>query len=437
MVPTPTQFHHYIPRFILKSFADNFLLKRSNSEFIADTSGIFKPTSPSGVQLGGSSRGRGSSGRGNKGGAVGGAVRGGHQGGTGQAPFRHLSYYINVYRVKDHTTELSDIKRAYGVTDMYRDITADDEMKFEKLLGNLESTSATFIRKIWSGEDLSLTRSQLADMKKFLCIMMYRGENRRGQYYNIQFDLDTLTSVKRHMVHNNIKKVQDVWFDNLKWLVETPVSGIIEEFKKALNIAPKNPFAIALQYKGPIHVLELLDFGQMANNYVCIWEAEEGSEFILSEGCFGAYEGHMDVTFHNFFIVSPRYAIVLVNRLYMWNMMEKLPYRKSWFGEELHANPDTVYVNGPLPTDCVESDFSPNDVFKYRRIVVPKKDVFMVNGIFLDARTKYLTYKSPVNMLKSLRFYDKAKKDNMFKTQHDYSILKRKLFADLNRTHSS
>ncbi|KAG0249412.1 hypothetical protein BGZ95_007556, partial [Linnemannia exigua] len=73
----------------------------------------------------------------------------------------------------------------------------------------------------------------------------------------------------------------------------------------------------------------------------------------------------------------------------------------------------------------------------YRRILVPKKDVFTVNGIFLDARTKYLTYKSSASMYKSLRFYDKVKKEKMFETQHDYSILKRQLFADLNRTHSS
>ncbi|KAF9913034.1 hypothetical protein EC991_005902 [Linnemannia zychae] len=420
MVPTPTpthmptQFHHYIPRFILKSFADNFMLKHTNTEYIANASTIYAPTDPSGMRFGSGSKGRGSSGRGQ--------------------PSRYLTYLINLYRVADHTTELSDIKRAYGAEDMYRDITADDCMKFEKLLGNLESTSATFIRKIWSGEELSLTRAQLADMKKFLGIMMYRSEHRRGQYFNMWFDTPTLNSVRRHMEINNIQRVQDVWFDNLKWLIETPMNEIMREFHAARSLAPKDPIEIIRRYKGPIHVLELLDFGDLSSNYVCVWEAEEGSEFILSEGCFGAFEGDMGVTFHNFFVVSPRYAIVLVNRLYMWEMMEKLPFRKSWFGDELHANPDTIYVKGPLPEGFTESDFSPNDVFKYRRIIVPKKYVFTVNGIFLDARTKYLTYKSSISMYKSLRYYDKVK-DKLFGVQHDYSILKRKLFTDLNRTH--
>ncbi|KAK3811875.1 MAG: hypothetical protein J3Q66DRAFT_48945 [Benniella sp.] len=66
---------------------------------------------------------------------------------------------------------------------MYRDINEDDCMKFEKPLVKFESSSSTFIRDIWTGNDLSLTRNQLDDMKQFLAIMTYRGEHRRGQYY--------------------------------------------------------------------------------------------------------------------------------------------------------------------------------------------------------------------------------------------------------------
>ncbi|KAG0271311.1 hypothetical protein BGZ95_000889 [Linnemannia exigua] len=331
----------------------------------------------------------------------------------------------------------------YGILDMYRDITADDEMKFEKLLSNLESTSATFIRKIWSGEDLSLTRAQLADMKKFLCIMMYRGEHRWRQYNDGLLDFMTLMSVKRHMDNNNIKKVQDVWFSNIKWLIETSISDIMEEYKRAESIGPENPFLTTTKYKMPIHALELLDFGRMAQNFVCVWQAEEGSEFILSDNCFGAFEGDNGVPFHNFFIVSPRYAIVLVNQFYMRTpgMMAMMSLRKSWFSEKLHLTPQTVYVKGSPPLQggyALQAHFSPNDMFKYKRIVVPKEDVYKVNSIFLDCRRKSLTYKSAVSMFKSLRFYDKVKSDEfLFTYEHDYTILKGKLFADLNRTHSS
>ncbi|KAG0212716.1 hypothetical protein BGX28_005749 [Mortierella sp. GBA30] len=340
-----------------------------------------------------------------------------------------------MYRVRDKTTTLNDVDRAYGVENMYRDFTVDDCMMFEKLLSKLESSSATFIRKVWSGEALSLTRAQLADLKKFLAIMMYRGEHRRSQYFDDNFDISTRLSIYKHMQANKIHRIQDVWFDNLKWLIKTPTEDITEEFMRAHN-APMNPFAIATGYNGPIHVTELLDFGYMMHNYVCIWEAEEGSEFILSEGCFGAFEGDIGIQFHNFYIVSPKYAIVLVNRLYMFSNMERMPFRKSWFEKELRPNPDAIYTKGPLPTNFTAADFTATDVFKYRRVVVPKQKVYLVNSILLDARRKCLTYKSSISMYKSVRYYDKNKEE-LFDNKHDYSILKGNLFAEMNRTHSS
>ncbi|KAG0229002.1 hypothetical protein BGX31_006357 [Mortierella sp. GBA43] len=266
--------------------------------------------------------------------------------------------------------------------------------------------------------------------------MTYRSEHRRSQYYDMRFDSATLASIRKHMQHKKIQRVQDVWFDNLKWLIENPVEKVTDEYTKLHDISPGNPFSMIAGYNGPIHAVEMMDFFHLMRNYVCIWEAEEGSEFILSEGCFGAYEGHMGICFHNFYVISPRYAIVLVNRLYMMGAMDSLPFRKSWFGEELHANPKTDYKKGPPLRDFDDSNFTPDDVFHYRRILVPKKSVFLVNCIFLDARQKYLTYRSDISMFKSLRHYDKVK-ETKFDFHHDYTILKRKLFADMNRTHSS
>ncbi|KAF9913039.1 hypothetical protein EC991_005907 [Linnemannia zychae] len=282
MVPTPHKFHHYIPHFILKAFADNFSLDALHAEFIADTTTIFDPTANPGVQSGGNKRNK--------------------------------------------------------------DVTADDSMKFEKLLGTLERTSATFIRKIWKGESLSLTRTQLADMKKFLCIMMYRFEQRRDQYLGMKFDLKTLYSIKGHMYnHKNIKRVQD-------WLIETPMDVIMEEFSEAYGRPPGDPFDVTGQEKTPIHVAELVNFGNMAQNIMCVWEAEEGP-----------------------------------------------------------------------------SSFCPKTALARSKATLH----------FLGARAKYLTYKSSVSMYKYLRYYDKVKSDTFLFHEHDYTILKRKLFDDLNRTHSS
>lgn len=171
---------------------------------------------------------------------------------------------------------------------------------------------------------------------------------------------------------------------------------------------------------------------------MCIWQAEEGSEFILSEGCFGTWEGDMRDPFHTFYVVSPRYCIVLVNRLEIWRLARHLCFR-SWFEGDIHAFPDTVYKKGNPPSIPNKDFFSPEDVFKYRRIIIPKEDVYFVNSIFLDAREKSLTYNSSVSLYKSLRYYDMMKmiRRDLFKNGHDYSVLRRKLVADMNRTHSS
>ena len=237
-VETRTQFHHYIPRFILKTFADNFSL--SNTEFITATSSPnlsgFTEVKPSKLR-----------------------------------PKGRPCDYINVFRIEDHTTELANVARAYGADDMYRDVIEADCMKFEKLLAKHECTSSTFIRKIWNEEeDLSLSRIQLGDMKKFLVIMMYRSERRRSQYFNQRFDPFTEISLKRHMDHNKFSSVQAVWFENLKWIIKTPTEDIVKEYQKAIEVRAKSerPTALLSPYLGPIHASELEDFGSLMTSTI-------------------------------------------------------------------------------------------------------------------------------------------------------------------------
>ncbi|KAF9338887.1 hypothetical protein BGZ91_007651 [Linnemannia elongata] len=348
--------------FILKTFADNFPV--DNREFTKD----FSTSSPDLSWLEGK-------------------------------PSKHERskrprYNINVYRVDDHTNKPTDFSRAYGVENLYRDLTEADCMKFEDLLSKHESNSAMFIQRIRNeDEDLSLTRSQLGDMKKFLAIMMYRSEHRRSQYFNQRFDVLTEISVKRHMEHNNISNAPTVWFENLKWIIKASVDDIVKEYHKAFTarVESMRPAARSSSYQGPIHVAELEDFGYlMTDTIACIWQAETGSEFILSEGCFGAWEGEPGIQFHHFFIVSPRFAIVLVNRSCLDERPEMKLRWTSMFGDNLHVFPETVYKNGP-PSE----------------IVVPKEDVYKVNAILLDDRRESLTYKSDISMYKSLRYYNK------------------------------
>ncbi|ORZ07537.1 hypothetical protein BCR41DRAFT_399686 [Lobosporangium transversale] len=146
------------------------------------------------------------------------------------------------------------------------------------------------------------------------------------------------------MSQNNIDRVQDVWFENLKWIIKTPYDEIIKE---SSAIEPK-------------------------------WKKT------LTDKCFGAFEDENAIHFHNFYVVSPKYIVILVNCLYMWDLIKTVGLRKSWSGGELHANSVVIYTKKSMRG---AEDFTPTDVFKYKRIVVPKEKVYLGNSIILGGGT--------------------------------------------------
>ncbi|KAF9195665.1 hypothetical protein BGZ49_003012, partial [Haplosporangium sp. Z 27] len=280
---------------------------------------------------------------------------------------------------------MGDINRSYGIQDMYRDISADDCMEFEKLLSKFESSTATFIHAIISGSnDISLSRAKLLEFKKFMFIMMYRNESRRGQYLQESFDVPTRVLIENHMRFNHIGNIQEVWFRNLKWIIKTPFEEIMDEVEKANSPMRrfgrskdfadilKNSSAALREYNGPINSIELLDFSHLIMHYVCIWEAPEGSEFILTDNGFGNYEGPGGITLHNFFVISPRYVVVLSQRGFMQGSETDEILMSSWF-QDLHTKEDNPVCEYVKENPKNHEDFSPEDIFRYKRIVIPKE----------------------------------------------------------------
>ncbi|KAF9421501.1 hypothetical protein BGZ76_003966 [Entomortierella beljakovae] len=344
---------------------------------------------------------------------------------------------INMYDVRTEELTLEFSRRSYGIQNMYIDVTAEDCMELEKLLSKFESSSATFIQKILSDtKEIFLTRVQLSAFKKFLVIMTYRDASRRRQYMLDNFDQPTRESIQRHMLHNKIGTIKEVWFENLKWVIKNSAETILNEhFSHIRSTMFKNLgiLDVVRAYKGPIHISELEEFANLLKCYLCIWQAPEGSEFIITDNCFGCFEGHGPITFHHFYVVSPKYAVVMVNRSDMDRVNIgplSIPLRKSWF-EEFHLFPGCDYMNN----NGIEGA-SPDDVFRYQRIVIPKKKVYLVNSIFLDSRHKSISYKSKGSLYRTLKYYDEVK-ETMFHHRYDYSDLKKKLFVEMNRTHST
>ncbi|GJJ78099.1 hypothetical protein EMPS_10458 [Entomortierella parvispora] len=237
------------------------------------------------------------------------------------------------------------------------------------------------------------------------------------------------------MERNNIPNTQTLWFKDLKWIIQASSQDIATEYVEMVKAVGTS--GQLTSYQGPILSASMQDFGYLvASTITCMWQAEEGSEFILSDSCFGSWEGGPGYWLHNFFIVSPRMAIVLVSKMYMEGRYLGNSPGTSMFEDSLHDFPETDYKNGPPPRGFDRAThFTPDDVFKYKRIIVPKKTVYKVNSIILDNARESLTYKCSASMLKTLRYYDKVKAE-LFHEFREYPKLRRKLFMELNRTHS-
>ncbi|KAF9933393.1 hypothetical protein FBU30_005602 [Linnemannia zychae] len=400
-----TNSHYYIPRFILETFADNFTL--DDREYIMKSSNParpeFNPRKPNKLRY---------------------TVR--------------PNYGINIYNLEDQSLGVIDVPRGYGVEDMYKDITDDDGTMVEELLSKLESTCALFIRQIWNEEKIkSLTRSQDADLKKFLVSMMYRSEHWRGLSSKSIHAYDMPYPITEHMFRNRIKNFQNTWFRSLKWLVETSVEDILKEYRKlSMIFLPEIYMKPSAQYQGPIVMDDLAHFGYlMSQTFVCVWKAEEGSEFILSNSCFGCFDGEYSGHFHNFFVVSPQYAIILVSPEQTDEYRMNPRSQTLSFGDQFNAPPEVKFKKGSPPRDFIPSTFfTPHDVFNYKTVVIPKNEVYNINCIFMDSQNRRLTYKSSVSMYKSLLYYNKTIALS-FQRRHDYSTLKKRLLSELNRIH--
>lgn len=348
---------------------------------------------------------------------------------------------IKTYMIENKEICLSKTNKIYGIKNMYKDIeNKKDCMEIEKKLSYLENNCSVIIKNIKINRNkIVIKRKNLNELKRFLFVMSYRSEKRRLQYYENNFDMDTYMYIKNYRQKFKLKNSIDVWLRDLKYIVYNDHDTIIEKNlieNYGFNNIIKN--IIENIHNQEICNLILTDYINMSTCFLCIWEAEEDSEFILTDNCFGAFEGQQPgVVYHYFFIISPKLALVLSNRAYQFNKIReyhKMGFKSSWFPDKYHISPITNYIKNNINL-YNKNHYSPNDEFKYTKIKISKKDVYLINSIFLDASYKYISFLSEKNLYKTIRYYDRIKKE-MFDNKKDYVTLKKKLFNYFNRIHN-
>jgi hypothetical protein len=411
------QYHHYIPRFLLRNFAINYY----ESIFVSNKK-LFKEKKHKQNFM-----------KKNKEEAL-----------------------LQIYDRKTGQLDTSLVAKTYGYTNMYKDLDHENVMHVEEKFGKLEGRAAKTVKDIISTSreksEIVLSRKDLEDLRKFLFIMNYRNRSRLAQFTEKKFDIATWTLMENFMKEHNLKIAQEVWLQNIREILETP--------------------HMEIENNSRIFWVDRTDYKlRMFDCFLVIWQAGENDEFLITKNGFGIFEGVdakplFQFAYHWFYVISPKLVLVLCEQSFRkeigFNTEFHAGFRPSIFKNVPHppAIPKYVSVETPKyvppneygrstdknPFTAFDSYFNSiglerreDDTFTFPFVKVTSDTVHLVNTVFLNEAQPdlILTFLSHSYLYKTIiKYYKHHKKlvpTGMFKK--DFSDLKRELFKVLNKTH--
>jgi len=265
------------------------------------------------------------------------------------------------------TAELIEtpVSRTFGLVDMYRDLEgAANQHYLEEQLSRLESRTGQIIHKIRkafeAGErEVWITRPDRNMLRKFLFIMKYRGTGQHRRFYHQNaegYSEDDREPLLTYMREKGYQKPIDVWFDNIKVMLELkmdPEGEWMEELRKRVY---------------PDDAEMYIAHTQMMYLALCTPSAKD-DEFLLTENAYNIHEGpnslliHPDTgesimgcytEFHVFSVVSPKLIMVLRSFLLPIPEEDSDEEIKLWRETMLQLN--IIQHNDPLHVRSILED---------------------------------------------------------------------------------
>ncbi|KAK0194954.1 hypothetical protein F5146DRAFT_923652 [Armillaria mellea] len=332
--------------------------------------------------------------------------------------------HVFYYDLATGSLDVRSVGTIYGLKNLYRDASnLSNVNELEEKLSVLERDAAVIIDGLHSslanGKAI-LKRHDLERMRKFLFIMHYR--NCGKSYFNPDHPSDgpkIRPWLERYKAKHQCQTHTDVWLHVLRYYLDTPHSQILDVaeaeyrqygWKKILDPAA----TVDPNFE---HYETIAYHDQAERFYFCIWEANAASEFILTSQGFGLWEGTSGTgeMVHRLFVVSPRIVIVLrsnsppyegplpVNSLLLKIFQEKRTV------ELVNGESEFIFPEG-TDLDSVNLNLfrSPEDLFTFpiTRLALSETDAF--NTVLLD-NVRYdgaITFLGKERMLRTLRIYD-------------------------------
>ncbi|KAK0462559.1 uncharacterized protein EV420DRAFT_1525608 [Desarmillaria tabescens] len=336
--------------------------------------------------------------------------------------------HVFYYDLASGSLDVRSIGTIYGLKNLYRDASNPSNVnELEEKLSVLERDAAVIIEglhsSLSSGKAI-LKRHDLQRLRKFLFIMHYRKLGVRGSYFNPDHPTGgpPLRSwLECYKTKHQCQTHTDVWLHVLRYYLDTPHPQILNHAQALYDQhgREKVDSAAATHIDPNFEHYEAVAYYMQAEDYfLCIWEANAASEFILTSG-FGLWEGISGIGnhIHRIFVVSPRIAVVLrsVSHVYeggpipvnssLLKIRQEKPTVKLVNGESAFVFPEGMDQSSSTNWNLFRL---PDDLFTFpiTKLSLSETDAF--NNVLL-ANVKYdgaITFLGKERMLRTIRVYD-------------------------------
>lgn len=404
-----SQYHHFIPQFILRNFAH-----------------VYRPT-----------RGQG------------------HRSGNGKPKLYKGQQALNTVNLSTDPPELAEspLRRSFGLVDMYRDFTnIEDQQYLEKHLGKLESQAAQIIARVCKkfnngSHAVWMSRSERNDLRKFFFLMKYRGKGFQKRFLGdttqgyVEDDKDEFLE---YMRKRNFRTPLEVWFHSIKTILDLQID-IQGQWRKDLpnQMYPGDAFGFIIHS----HMMYLA---------FCT-PSDPKLEFIVTENCYSIHEGPVSLyidpitrdtrkgvwtSYHEFGPLSPKLIMVLRSFVLPNPEEDKNEDIKKWREEifalnsSQHPDPSTATsILADLPVRKARNSYTIVDdtglhlrdgedgssrsyhEFCFEFFKIPAEHVNTINSIMLENahEHKLIAFASRDSLRETLEQYITVPSDRKFK----------------------
>ena len=352
---------------------------------------------------------------------------------------------LHTINLAGETGEIDEtpVSRTFGLKDMYRDFAeASNQHYLEEQLSRLESSAGRIISKILkafeAGEtEVWLTRRERDTLRKFIFIMKYRGSGFHRRFYHQDaegYSANDRDEMLKYMQEKGFKKPIDVWFDNIKGMLELEMDL---EYKWIGRLRDRIY---------PDDAMWFLANTQM--NYLAFCTASnKDDEFLLTENLYNIYEGPSSYAtnpdtgentlkayteYHTFSIISPKLVMVLRSVILPVPEEDSDESTKEWrssrYNDTIMQHNDPLTAGSKLLDLPIAKARNSYTIFKEGRLVLKEGEdgslrayhkfcfrffpistdhVNKINSIMLEESRSIstITFKSQLGARKALEYY--------------------------------